>query len=301
MLGTITASPRTLGRTGREVSPLGFGTVPIGEEDHPSAAAGALLHAVLDAGVTLIDTAAAYGKAEEEIGRALRRRRDEFTLVTKTGATDDYAPAWSTREIRETTERSLRRLRIEVIDVVLLHSCDLEILRRGEAVDAIQELRARELARWIGYSGDGAALEHALDLGVFDVVEASYSVLDQANRALVRRAGELGVGVLVKRPLANAVPGRQTAPEDEYAGQYWPRWRALALTRDDIGGLDWPEASLRFATYAGGVTCAITGSGRPEHMRANIAAVNAGPLPADVVEHLEVRFDERAEDWPGRT
>ena len=301
MLDRITAAPRALGRTGREVSPLGYGSVPIGRATYPSEDAERLLNELLDAGITLLDTAAAYGKAEEEIGKALRRRRDAFTLVSKTGMTDDYAPAWSMREIRETTERSLRRLRTDVLDVVLLHTCELDTLRRGEAVDAIQELRARELTRWIGYSGDGAALEHALELGIFDVIEASYSPLDQANRELLRRAEQLGVGVLLKRPLANGVPGRETPPEDEYAGEYWPRWQALRLTRDDIGGLDWPEASLRFAAYAEGVTCALTGSGRREHMQANIAALNAGPLPRDVVTNLEQRFDERSEDWPGLT
>lgn len=297
----ITATSRPLGATGRQVSPLGYGSVPIGREAYPSADAAALLHAVLDAGITLIDTAAAYGKAEEEIGKAIARRRDAYTLVTKTGATDDYAPAWSAREIRETTERSLRRLKADVIDVVLLHTCDLDLLRRGEAADGIQALRERELTRWIGYSGDGAALEYALELGIFDVIEASYSPLDQANRRLLADAAEAGVGVLLKRPLANGVPGRTTPPDDEYAGQYWPRWQALELTRDDIGGLGWPEASLRFAAYAEGATCALTGSGNLEHVRANIEAINAGPLPADVVTLLEQRFDERAEDWPGLT
>lgn len=297
----ITASHRPLGSTGRSVSPLGYGSVPIGREAYPSADAAQLLDAVLDAGLTLIDTAAAYGKAEEEIGKAIARRRDQYTLVTKTGATDDYAPAWSAREIRETTERSLRRLKADVIDVVLLHTCDLDLLRRGEAVDGIQELRERQLTRWIGYSGDNEALAYALELGIFDVIEASYSPLDQANRALLRQAEGAGLGVLLKRPLANGVPGRTTPPADAYAGAYWPRWEALGLTRDDIGGLEWPEASLRFAAYAGGVTCALTGSGNSDHIQANISAVNAGPLPADVVAHLEQRFDETADDWPGLT
>ncbi len=296
-----TTPARLLGRTGRAVSALGFGSVPVGRESYPSAAAGKLLNDVLDAGITLIDTAAAYGKAEEEIGKALRYRRDEYTLVTKTGATDGYAPAWSAREIRETTERSLRRLRADVIDVVLLHTCDLETLQAGEVVDGVQALRERQLTRWIGYSGDSAALEYALGLGIFDVVEASYSPLDQANRPLLAAAAQQDVGVLVKRPLANGVPGRSTPPEDEYAGRYWPRWQALGLTRDDIGGLEWLEASLRFAAHAEGVTCALTGSRSMDHMRANLAAIDAGPLPADIVQHLEQRFDERADDWPGLT
>ncbi|MDJ0522112.1 MAG: aldo/keto reductase [Planctomycetota bacterium] len=300
-MSALDVPPRTLGRTGLEVSPLGYGSVPIGRAPYPSDDAGRLLNTLLDSGITLLDTAAAYGKAEQEIGTHVAHRRDEYTLVTKTGATDNYAPAWSAREMRETTERSLRRLKADVVDVVLLHTCDLDMLRAGEVVDGVQELRERGLARWVGYSGDSEALSYALGLGVFDVIEASYSPLDQANRDLLKQAAEQDVGVLLKRPLANGVPGRTSAPEDEYAGQYWPRWQALELTRDDIGGLEWPEASLRFAAYAGGVTCALTGSGSLANMQANMAAINAGPLPADVVENLERRFDERSENWLGLT
>lgn len=292
---------RVLGRTGLDVSVLGYGSVPIGQPGYAYEEAARLLDGILEAGVNVIDTAAAYGRAESVIGRALRARRDEFVLVTKTGAVEGYAPAWSRGEIRKTIDRSLERLQTEVVDVVLLHSCERALLERGEVVEAVREAKAAGKARFIGYSGDNDALTCALDLGVFDVVETSYSLLDQANRGALRQAAAAGVGVLVKRPLANAVPGRAAPPPSPYATAYWPRWTALGLTPDDVGGVPWLEAAARFAAYADGVGTILTGSGSLEHMRANVDAVNAGPLPADVVRRLEARFDAHAESWPGLT
>jgi aryl-alcohol dehydrogenase-like predicted oxidoreductase len=301
MTTELTVDPRPLGRTGRHVSPLGYGSVPVGREGYPYADAERLLNALLDAGITLIDTAAAYGDAEEVIGRAVAHRRDEFTLVTKTGAGRGYVPAWSAPEIEAAIDDSLRKLRTEVLDVVLLHTCDLEILRRGEALAALQ--RAKELGktRWIGYSGDNEALDHAIDLGVFDVVEASYSLLDQVNRDSIRRAAAAGLGVLLKRPIANAVPGRTTRPESEYAAEYWPRWQAMALSAEDVDGLPWSEAALRFAAFVDGAACALVGSGSLAHFEANIEALNRGALPPETVTRLEQRFDECAGNWPGLT
>ncbi len=299
MTTRLIADRRPLGGTGFMVSPLGYGSVPIGEPGYAYADAERLLNGVLDAGVNLVDTAAAYGEAESVIGRVLQSRRDEMVLVTKTGAVEDYAPAWSSSEIRDTIDRSLRLLRTDAVDVVMLHSCDRALLERGEVVEALQAAKAAGKTRCIGYSGDNDALGYALDLGAFDVVEASYSLLDQANRDSLRRAEAEGIGVLVKRPLANAVPGRAEPPASEYAARYWPRWAELGLTRADVADVPWLEAAARFAAYADGVSAILTGSGSLDHVLQNIQHVNAGPLPAACVEALEARFDARVAEWPG--
>ncbi|MDJ0974889.1 MAG: aldo/keto reductase [Planctomycetota bacterium] len=292
---------RPLGRTGLDVSVLGYGSVPIGQPGYPYEDAAELLDGILAAGVNLIDTAAAYGRAESVIGRALHSRRDELVLVTKTGAVENYAPAWSKPEIRQTIDRSLERLQTEVVDVVLLHTCEQSLLEQGEVVEAVQEAKAAGKTRFIGYSGDNDALTYALDLGVFDVVEASYSLLDQVNRETLRRAEREGVGVLLKRPLANAVPGRSEPPPSPYAAAYWPRWSAIGLEPEDVGGVPWLEAAARFSAYADGVSAMLSGSGSLEHLLANIQAVNAGPLPEEHVKRIEARFDAHADEWPGLT
>jgi aryl-alcohol dehydrogenase-like predicted oxidoreductase len=298
---TLTAPRRTLGRTGCAVPALGYGSVPIGRPGFPRAEAEGLLHALVDAGVTLIDTAAAYGAAEEVVGAALAGRRDEVVIVTKAGMVQDYADAWSAREVRATLETSCRRLRTEILDVVLLHSCDLETLQRGEALRGLEDAREAGHVRWIGYSGDNEALAWAVRCGRFDVVETSWNPCDQSNHRAILAAARTGLGVLVKRPLANGVPGRTTEPEDAYAGQYWPRWQAMGLRDEDVEGIPWPEVSLRFAAFAEGVTAALTGSGRLDHMERNVAAVNRGPLPPQVVARLRSAFEVAQEGWPGLT
>lgn len=292
---------RPLGRTGLDVSILGYGSVPIGRADVAFEDAKALLETLLDAGVNLLDTAAAYEDAEAVIGRAVADRRGEYVLVTKTGADRGYAPAWTKPEIARLVDASLQKLRTDAVDVLLLHTCDLETLKKGEVVEAVQAARDAGKTRFIGYSGDNDALDHALDLGVFDVVETSYSLLDQQNRDRIRRARELGVGVLVKRPIANAVPGRSAPPDSPYAAQYWPRWEALDLASADVGDVPWIEAAARFSAYAEGVSSVLVGSGNVDHVRANIAHVADGPLREDVVRALEARFDAVGAEWPGLT
>jgi aryl-alcohol dehydrogenase-like predicted oxidoreductase len=158
-----------LGRTALEISLLGFGAEAIGRKGRSFEEASRTLNAVLDLGVTLIDTAAAYGESEAFIGRALhaRHKRGEFVLVTKCGWTGDYQPAWSPGEIARTIDTSLARLKVDAIDVLLLHSCDLEMLKRGEAIATMQAARDAGKVRHIGYSGDNQALRFAVESGAF--------------------------------------------------------------------------------------------------------------------------------------
>ena len=293
---------RPLGRTGLEVPVLGHGTVPVGRSWFDPAAVRPLLDGLLAEGIDLFDTAAAYDDAEERLGRALEGRRDHVVLVSKTGMDTGYASAWERRQLQRLIDRSLARLRTDHLDVLLLHTCTLEQLEHGEVIEVLQEAQRAGKARCIGYSGDGAALAFALRSGVFEVIEASYSLLDQANHDLLAQAHKEGVGVLLKRPLANAVPGRTTAPANEYALPYWTRWQELGLTSADVEGLPWMEVALRFAAFADGVDCALVGSGSLEHMRAHVRALRAGPLPATVAERLRARFHAVGHQrWPGLT
>lgn len=297
----MTLPRRTLGNTGLEVAILGYGSVPIGRAGFPEADASRLVEGLLDLGVDLFDTAAAYDHAEEVLGRCLAGRRDEVVLVTKTGVDTDYADAWSPRDIDRLVARSLERLRVDHVDVLLLHTCTREVLERGEVVSALEAWKQRGATRFIGYSGDGEDLAWAIESARFDVVEASYSILDQANRSLIASAAQHGLGVLLKRPLANAIPGRSSAPADDYAAQYWPRWQALRLQPADVEERPWMEAAVRFAAYATGATCALVGSSSLSHMRAHADALARGPFSPETVAQLETHFDATAAGrWPGR-
>lgn len=289
---------RTLGRTGISVSSLGFGAEPIGRDDLTPDDADVVLNGLLDAGITLLDTASAYGVSEEYIGRFIRHRRDEFTLVTKCGWTDDWQPARSPESMKASIDRSLRRLRVEHVDILLLHGSPLGELQSGQSTAALQQARDQGKTRFIGISDDNESLQWSINQGFLDVVEASYNLCDQANGPLVAEAAARGLGVLIKRPLANAVPGRNSKPERPYARQYWSRWRAMGLPDHPEGADSWVEAALRFAAFAPGVHCALVGSTSLRHISSNIEHLERGPLVPAFVSRLRRSFAEVAAPWP---
>ena len=198
---------RPLGNTGLEVTPLGFGAAQIRKQEVDQALASRILEAVLAQGINVIDTAASYRDSEVKIGQALSSRRGEFVLISKCGHQVQglTSPAWSPQIIGESLDRSLRRLRTDYLDVLLLHSCPAETLRDEGIVQVLREAQRAGKVRSIGYSGDGENAEAAIEMGVFDVLEMSLSLCDQQplDRYL-SRASRSGLGIIVKRPIANA-------------------------------------------------------------------------------------------------
>jgi aryl-alcohol dehydrogenase-like predicted oxidoreductase len=283
------------------VSILGFGAEAIGRKGRSPDEAQAKLNAILDGGVTLIDTASAYGSSEAFIGQAIshRHRRGEFTLITKCGWSADWAPAWKPEELEATIDQSLRNLQMDHLDVLLLHSCPLEDLRRGQGIAVLQRAKAQGKARFIGYSGDNEALRYAVDCGHFDVVETSFNMLDQANSDAIQQAKAKGLGVVIKRPLANAVPGATVKPRSDYAAQYWPRWEQIGLTDNDVDHLPWLEVAARFTAFWPGVTAALAGSSHPEHMAQLSEWIGKGPLPSAIATRIRDAFHRVGSSWAG--
>ena len=130
---------RKLGTTDLTVSRLGFGLFEISTLESDTDAA-VLLHGALDAGITFLDTAACYGDSEQKIGKAVSERRDEFVLASKCGHEVSEAKfgAWTAATITASIEQSLRRLKTDRLDLLQLHSCSLEILERGDAIEAME-------------------------------------------------------------------------------------------------------------------------------------------------------------------
>src|SRR5947208_7344023 len=188
---------RRLGRTDMEVSALGFGGAEIGYEGVSQGAVTRMLNGALDAGLNVIDTAECYADSETLIGRAASGRRREFYLFTKVG----HAAGWGREDWRgpaivKSIERSLERLRTDALDLVQLHSCSEGVLRRGDAIAALETARQRGLTRYIGYSGDGPGARHAVQTGRFDTLQTSVSIADQqALDAALPDARERGIGV----------------------------------------------------------------------------------------------------------
>src|SRR5690606_22881278 len=223
---------RPLGRTGYSVSVLGLGAGPIGYLAVDQHAAGSILNLLLDSGVNLIDTAASYRGAEETIGAAVSHRRNDYVLVSKCGSLVPgvTGEAWSASVVAQTVDRSLARLRTDHLDVMLLHSCDLETLKKGEALGALIKARDAGKVRHVGYSGDNEAAAWAAAQPEIAVIETSISVADQANiDAVLPVAREKNVGVLAKRPIANAAwkpPASQAGIYKDYAADYTQRLAA---------------------------------------------------------------------------
>lgn len=256
-------------------------------------AVGRLLNDVLDAGISLIDTARGYGRSEARIGRHLAHRRREFVLSTKFGYGVDGVADWTYECVAKGVDRALRELQTDVIDIGFLHSCPLEILERGDCTQALADAVVAGKLRFAGYSGENAALQHALSDSRISMVQASASLVDQGNlRILYRRHGQ---GVLIKRALAGLAWDRAERPTDYCEGEYWDRWQKLGYPSC---GLPWPEIALRFSVFHGGGDAVLLGSRRIENIRAAIETVSRGPLAKDVVGTYGLMYVQTGFDWP---
>ena len=296
---------RRLGRSDMHVSVLGFGGSEIGEENASPATVARLLGEALDAGIDTIDTAECYDASEELLGKALAGRREKVHLFTKCGHPDGWGPGdWRPASLLSSIERSLRRLATDHVDLIQLHSCPLEVLRRGEVVEALERARGRGLARYVGYSGDGAAARHAVECGRFDVLQTSVNVADQEALDLtLPLARERGMGVVAKRPLANAAWRYSRKPAEPYHVAYWSRLRALDYPFLHRGAAPSAAAgtALRFTLSVPGVHTAIVGTARPGRPAANAALLAAGPLPRAEFDAIRARWREVADgSWGGQ-
>ncbi len=286
-----------LGSTGVTVPRLGLGCQPLGSPALADAQVARLLDLALDLGVNLFDTAPAYQLSEERLGRHLAGRRPDCLLVTKLGYGVPGVSDWTGDCIRGGVDAALRRLGTDYLDIALLHSCDLATLQQSDVIDALVRARDQGKIRLAGYSGENEALAFAMSCGAFQVIETSVNFLDQAcfDRSLPN-AGSSGLGVLAKRPLANAV-WRDDVTGDAAIDEY--RRRFVAFSADFSGDPDWPDVALRFAAFAAGVHCAMIGTTREAHLRAAVAGVDAGPLPEDVSLGLRAAWRRCGNGWEG--
>src|SRR3954447_418036 len=155
---------RQLGGTDMRVGVLGFGGAEIGFEKAEPEAVARLLGEALDAGLNVVDTAACYLRSEELIGRAVSGRRQDFYLFTKCGHPEQLgAGDWRPESLLASIERSLRRLRTDLVDLVQLPSCSEDELRKGDVIAALQNARRKGYTRYIGYSGDSSAARYAVE------------------------------------------------------------------------------------------------------------------------------------------
>lgn len=222
---------RPLGSTGLWVSPIGLGTVKFGRNSnvkYPTAfelpsdkEILTLLDVARDLGITLLDTAPAYGTSEERLGALLKEKRKEWIISTKVG--EEYINGQSRFNFTEehmlfSIERSLKRLRTDYLDLVLVHSDgkDVHNIKQLGVLDQLLYIKKQGLIRAIGMStktveGGLLTVEKA------DVVMVTYNPVQVEEKAVITAAHQQNKGVLIKKALAsghiNTLPGQDPVCE----------------------------------------------------------------------------------------
>ncbi|NMO95901.1 aldo/keto reductase [Paenibacillus lemnae] len=292
---------RAFGKTGMQVSVLGFGGAEIGQSDQGTV--DRLLHSAMDAGLNMIDTAECYGNSEELIGKSLKGRRDDVYLFTKCGhAAGIDGPDWDPLVLEQTIDRSLKRLQVDHVDVIHLHSCSEEVLRQGSVIDVLQRAKKAGKTRFIGYSGDASDALYAVNTGVFDSFETSVSIADQqAIELTIPEAVKREIGIIAKRPVANVAWKHETMSDDNYAYPYWVRLGELQydFLSDVQEGV---KQALKFTLSIPGVATAIVGTANPDRWKQNAAMLADGStLNSEAFEAIRTRWKEIAgQDWIGK-
>ena len=296
---------RTLGRTGLEVTILGYGARElrggkrggrqVSEED-----AGRILNAVLDSGINFIDTSIDYGPSEELIGRHISHRRDEYYLASKVGDLAGWtetekqprAPHVFTREnVIAGVEQSLRRMNTDHLDVVQVHdSPPKQVLERGGVVEAMQELQQQGKVRFIGMSGMMPHLRDHIAMGVFDAFQIPYSCLDRQHEDAISEAAEAGAGILIRGGAAKGAPSDDERNRARGADAM-SIWEKAGLD-DLLGDMSRMEFVMRFTATHPDASTNIVGTVNPDHLAANIDAVARGPLPPDIYAEAKRRLAE---------
>jgi len=310
---------RTLGRTGFQVSEIGFGAWGLGGNQwrgHSEEEARAALRRALELGVNFIDTALAYneGHSERIIGEILRETGAQAYVATKVPPKNRIWPAQPGIGIEEvfpydyvirSTETSLRNLGVETLDLQQFHVWNPEWLGRDDWRRAIEDTKRAGKVRFWGISINDHQPDSALDAirtGLIDTVQVIYNIFDQTpERRLFPLCQERNIGVLARCPLDEGALTGAITPETEFdPGEFRAFYfrgdrkrqvyeRVQALLADlKAAGLDRPlaETALRFCITHPAVSTVIPGMRRVRNAEMNAAVSELGPLPGGIVEVL---------------
>jgi aryl-alcohol dehydrogenase-like predicted oxidoreductase len=315
---------RRLGKTGREVSAIGFGAWAIGGDwgNVDDAASLRALHAAADAGVTLFDTADVYGdgRSERLIGQLLRERSGESLFVaTKMGRRVPLDTAlYTPQAFRDWVGRSRDNLGVDRLDLVQLHCLPTDIYYRPEIFAALDDLVAEQAIAAYGVSVE--RVEEALKAieypGVASVQIIYNIVRQRPAESFLAEAARRDVGILARVPLASGLlTGKLTKKTvfDESDHRRFNRHGEAFDVGETFSGVDYEtglavaeelralvptgatmaQMALRWILMADAVTAAIPGAKTPEQAQANAAAADLAPLPSAAMERIAALYEER--------
>jgi aryl-alcohol dehydrogenase-like predicted oxidoreductase len=313
---------RKLGRSGLEISELGYGawgigaTHWVGADDDISRAA---LRAAIAGGVNFIDTALAYGDGHSEslVGEVVRAASETIYVASKIPPQNGKWPAapglpvadmFSAAWITEATETSLRNLGLETIDVQQLHTWTDDWVDQGDWADAVAALKQAGKIRLFGVSirnHDPASVLALVRSGLIDTIQVIYNIFDQSPEdELFAAALEHGVGVIVRVPfdeggLTGRIRPDTTFPDGDFRNGYFAgdrlreTYERVTVITADLGIEDDEIASLalRFCLSQEAVSTVIAGMRTLENVGRNVAALEQPPLDAGQLAKL------RAHRW----
>ncbi len=294
---------RRLGRTGLQVSELGMGGAWITARAAERSAGIAAVRRALELGVNYVDTAPSYADSEEVLGLALEGAAQPYLLSTKLGGRPQPFDARDKDALRRSVDTSLRLLRRERVDVLMIHEpdrpgqydwfSDWERFH-GPVIELLDELKQEGVIRFTGIGGTTAyTLAHLIATGSFDVVLTAfnYSLLwQEALIAVLPEARRQGIGVVAGSPLQQGALARVYREEVE-RGARWlsaPRreqYRALYALVDELG-ISLPELALRFVLSNQAISCTLTGARSVAEVEANVAAAERGPLAGEILDRI---------------
>ncbi|MBI3005691.1 MAG: aldo/keto reductase [Ignavibacteriales bacterium] len=293
---------RTLGRTQLRVSEIGLGALEIGRDwpywrkaesdfsrpDEKEAIS--LVHEALDLGINFIDTAPAYFRSEELLGKALKGKRHDVVLATKCGEWFDGQNSvydYSAEATGKFIESSLKKLQADHVDVLQIHSGNHDVIRRGETLEAMKKAQQEGKARFLGISLDSVeAARAALENGEFDCIQVSYNILRRSMESeVLPMALDRKIGVIVKDGLAT---GKLTS-KYEHLSDVSLR-EALSKKEEAASqlGITIAEYAIRFVLSQSLVSTVILGTKKAEHLRANVRCSDESPITGIVREKENV-------------
>jgi len=310
---------RSLGRTGFQVSELGFGAWPIGGIQYgpvPESEAMEIIYNYIQAGGNFIDTARVYGESEAILGKVLSKGdlREQIILATKTmkGNEPDTIPG-----IRKDLEESLRLLKTEYFDLYYLHQPPDDPAVMNRALDVLESFKKEGKLRAIGTSIKGPAVTDAtlklcrqyIDSGRIDTIQLVYSILRQKNAAIFDYAHQKGVGIVVRTSIESGFLSGKYRPGHIIAEGHRKRWtpetqslifkKVMEIEKYAIQPpyTSMPEVAVRFSLEPQGVSSVIVGVRTLEQIQKNMAIVSLPPLLPKIRARLEEEFGGLTESF----
>ena len=287
-------STSVLGRTGLEVTRLGYGAMevrggPRGRSVTDEAARG-ILNAVLDAGINYIDTSIDYGRSEELIGKYISHRRSEFYLASKCGCpVGDAAPGehiFTRENILAGVDQSLARMKTDYLDAVQFHSSpSKEVIEEEDAIQTLLDLKQAGKIRFLGSSSTLPNLADHVAMGVFDLFQIPYSALSREHEDWITRAANAGAGIVIRGGVAKGEPG-----EGRGRDETWDKFKEADLDGLREEGETPTGFMLRFTLSHPDLHTTIVGTLNPGHLSDNVRAAQKGPLPPDIYEEAKRRL-----------